>query len=330
MSKNIHTPYDDVGRTMMTDAKQMLIPVINELYGTAFTGNEVIELLQNENFFEDEEGDENKRVTDSFIKIVDKGISRYFQIEIQSSEEGTILIRIFEYGSLIARRLSVLDGDTLTVTYPDSALMALRSTSKTPDRMKIVIKVPGGKEVSYDVPVLKVKNYDLDEIFRKKLFFLIPFYIFRFEDELPKAQENEEKLTSLKQHYIQIVSRLEELCKAGEISEYEKLQLKNLSMEVIEAIAAKYDKVQEGIGDIMGGKVLEYEAKTIYNKGVDAGRIEGLAAGRVEGLAAGRVEGKQETNDAAMEAIIKMQKEGISSEDIVKELLKRFSDTSNT
>ena len=85
-------------------------------------------------------------------------------------------------------------------------------------------------------------------------------------------------------------------------------------------------EVQEGIGDIMGGKVLEYEAKTIYNKGVDAGRVEGLAAGRVEGLAAG----KQETNDAAMEAIIKMQKEGISSEDIVKELLKRFSDTSNT
>ena len=77
-------------------------------------------------------------------------------------------------------------------------------------------------------------------------------------------------------------------------------------------------EVQEGIGDIMGGKVLEYEAKTIYNKGVDAGRVEGLAAG------------KQETNDAAMEAIIKMQKEGISSEDIVKELLKRFSDTSNT
>ena len=69
-------------------------------------------------------------------------------------------------------------------------------------------------------------------------------------------------------------------------------------------------EVQEGIGDIMGGKVLEYEAKTIYNKGLDAG--------------------KQETNDATMEAIIKMQKEGISSEDIVKELLKRFSDTSNT
>ena len=40
MPNNINTPYDDVGRTMMIDAKQMLIPVINELYGTAFTGRE--------------------------------------------------------------------------------------------------------------------------------------------------------------------------------------------------------------------------------------------------------------------------------------------------
>ena len=313
MSNNINTPYDDVGRTMMIDAKQMLIPVINELYGTAFTGREHIELLQNENFFEDEEGDENKRVTDSFIKIVDEGCARFFQIEIQSSEDGTILIRIFEYGSLIARRLSVLEGDTLTVTYPYSAIMALRSTQNTPDRMKIVIKVPGGKEASYDVPVLKVQNYDIDEIFSKKLYFLIPFYIFRFEKELSKAQDNDEKLSSLKLHYINIMSKLEGLCKSGEIDEYEKLQLKNLSMEVIEAIAAKYDRVRKGLGDIMGGKVLDYEAKNIYKRGL------------AEGEAKGAVKGIKKANNEVKAKIRDLQIQGLSSDDILTNIIESLS-----
>ena len=321
MSKNINTPYDDVGRTMMIDAKQMLIPVINELYGTAFTGQEHIELLQNENFFEDDEGDENRRVTDSFIKIVDEGTARFFQIELQSSEDGTILIRIFEYGSLIARRLSVLEGDTLTVTYPDSAIMALRSTQKTPDKMKIVIRVPGGKEVSYDVPVLKVQNYDIDEIFKKKLYFLIPFYIFRFEKELSNAQDNDEKLFALKQHYIDIMSRLEESCRSGMISEYEKLQLKNLSMEVIEAIALKYDRVQKGLGEIMGGKVLDYEAKDIYKRGL----AEGLAEGEAKGATKGKFEGIREANNEVKAKIRDLQGQGISADEILKKLIESLS-----
>lgn len=321
MSKNINTPYDDVGRTMMIDAKQMLIPVINELYGTAFTGQEHIELLQNENFFEDDEGDENRRVTDSFIKIVDEGNARFFQIELQSSEDGTILIRIFEYGSLIARRLSVLEGDTLTVTYPDSAIMALRSTQKTPDKMKIVIRVPGGKEVSYDVPVLKVQNYDIDEIFKKKLYFLIPFYIFRFEKELSNAQDNDEKLFALKQHYIDIMSRLEESCRSGMISEYEKLQLKNLSMEVIEAIALKYDRVQKGLGEIMGGKVLDYEAKDIYKRGL----AEGLAEGEAKGATKGKFEGIREANNEVKAKIRDLQGQGISADEILKKLIESLS-----
>ena len=44
----------------------------------------------------------------------------------------------------------------------------------------------------------------------------------------------------------------------------------------------------------MGGKVLEYEAKTIKREGIKEGRKEGIREGRKEGIREGREEGRRE------------------------------------
>ena len=41
-----------------------------------------------------------------------------------------------------------------------------------------------------------------------------------------------------------------------------------LSNDVIKEIAQKYENVQKGIGDIMGGALIETEARTILNQGI--------------------------------------------------------------
>ena len=58
----------------------------------------------------------------------------------------------------------------------------------------------------------------------------------------------------------------------GEISEYMKCTISDMSNKVLEHIAVKYDSVKKGVQSVMGGKVLEYEAKTILNKGRRLGR----------------------------------------------------------
>ncbi|MCD8152567.1 MAG: hypothetical protein LUD71_05790, partial [Clostridiales bacterium] len=40
---------------------------------------------------------------------------------------------------------------------------------------------------------------------------------------------------------------------------------------VVEHLAARYETVKEGVRSVMGGKVLEYEAKTIYREGMEQG-----------------------------------------------------------
>ena len=49
-----------------------------------------------------------------------------------------------------------------------------------------------------------------------------------------------------------------------------------MSKKVLEALTVKYAKVQEGVGKIMGGKILNYEAKDILNKGREEGRMDHL------------------------------------------------------
>ena len=40
-------------------------------------------------------------------------------------------------------------------------------------------------------------------------------------------------------------------------------------------VARHFEKVQEGVKTVMGGQILEYEAKTIWREGRDEGRNEG-------------------------------------------------------
>lgn len=66
---------------------------------------------------------------------------------------------------------------------------------------------------------------------------------------------------------------------AGEITEFVKCTLLDITKKVVENIAKKHEAIREGVKQVVGGKILEYEAKDILNQG----RREGLSQGRQEG-----------------------------------------------
>ena len=82
------------------------------------------------------------------------------------------------------------------------------------------------------------------------------------------------KLNVLKREYQSISERLEQLLKQGEIDEYTKCTILDMSQKVLEHIAAKFDNVKKGVKSVMGGQILEYEAKTILNEGRVLGQDE--------------------------------------------------------
>ena len=280
--KLVNTPYDDVFRTLLNDCSNLIIPVINEVFGESYTGDEHIIFSPNEHFLNKQDGDENERVTDTNFKIVGTEIKKYHW-ECQSSTDSSMLVRFFEYDTQIALDEGEIRENVLTVTLPHSAVMFLRHDTSTPDCMKIEIITPGGS-VSYSIPVMKSQLYTIEEIFEKELLFLIPFYIFSHESRFEEYNKDMDKLNALKVEYGRIVCGLEELLDAGKISEYVKCTIIDMSNKVLGHIAKKYENVKEGVKSVMGGKVLDYEAKRIKNEGKLEGRLEGRLEGKMEML----------------------------------------------
>jgi predicted transposase YdaD len=181
-----------------------------------------------------------------------------------------MVIRLFEYDAQIALDDGEVTGERLTVEFPHTAVLYLRGGKNT-ESYKFTIKTPGGS-VEYDVPLIKMQQYNLDEIFEKKLYMLIPFYIFTKEADFEECEEKAEKLEKLKREYRDIVDRLDELVETGKMSSLDKNTLLETAENVVKEIAKKYDKVKEGVNEAMRGPLLELKSRKIWNEGREEGR----------------------------------------------------------
>ncbi|MCD8045072.1 MAG: hypothetical protein LUE90_00145 [Clostridiales bacterium] len=129
----------------------------------------------------------------------------------------------------------------------------------------------------------RIRNTEGFQI-EKNLLFLIPFYIFTYDRRLEEYNADEEKLEALKSEFSVITQRLETLSEQGQLSFYYRRIILEMSEKVVEHLAAKYDKITKGVKSVMGGKVLEYEAKTIYTAGVREGMSRGISQGEEQKL----------------------------------------------
>ena len=270
----VPTPYDDAFRTMMNDCIQLLTPVINEIFGKNYTGKEKIITHPNEHFINQQDGQEKKRITDSSFSIISGHHEDKYIFECQSTADDTLLIRIFEYITQEALDSGKLLKHQLIITIPNAAILFLRTKKDTPDAMNIVINTPGGS-VNFDVPIMKVNSYSLAHIFEKDLYFLLPFYIFNLEKNFSKYENTPAELEKLKREYTDFMVRLEQAVKDGKIFTHDRRTILEMSKKVLENIAAKYDNIQKEVKEIMGGRVLDYEGKSIFNEGIAIGEERG-------------------------------------------------------
>ena len=144
-------------RTILNDCRKLIIPVINEIFGENYIGDEKIEFFPNEHFIDQQDEEDQRRITDTNFRITGAETKKY-HLECESSyPDGRMTIRLFEYDSQIALDEGEITEETLTVTFPNTAVLYLRTRKKSPDKMKYVIVTPGGT-VQYDIPIMKVQS----------------------------------------------------------------------------------------------------------------------------------------------------------------------------
>ena len=137
---------------------------------------------------------------------------------------------------------------------------------------------PDGTVVDYRTPIIKVNQYDFEEIFQKKLLFFLPYYVMRYEAVLPEIEVDKEKLRGFLEEYRRIYQKLEVLRSQHRLSDYDFMELKQLIETIINHLAYGKERIRKGVHD-MGGKVLEFEHDILMRESEARGVLKGEKRG---------------------------------------------------
>ena len=268
-----NTIFDDVFRTMIEKMPYLAVPLINEVFHTSYPQDVPIIQLRNEH-----QQENGEIITDSCLKIGDK----LYHIECQSTDDTTMAIRMIEYDFSIAVENAHKQGRRYRMDFPRSCVLYLRSGNNTPDFLGVEMALADGNIVLYQISTIKLETYTKDSIFEKNLLMLLPFYIMRYEKNIHEMSENPELFQCLLNEYEEIRTNLvKELSGADKAALY--MDLNKLIIKIADCICQSEEVVRKGIGDVMGGKVLELESERLRAEGEKIGEIKGEIRGEAKG-----------------------------------------------
>lgn len=264
-----NTIFDDVFRTMIEKMPYLAVPLINEVFHTSYPQDVPIVQLRNEH-----QQENGEIITDSCLKIGGK----LYHIECQSVDDTTMAIRMIEYDFSIAIENAQKLGRRYRIEFPKSCVLYLRSGNNTPDFLEVEMTLSDEHTLLHRIPTIKLEGYTKDSIFEKDLLMLLPFYIMRYEKDIHEMSENPELFQNLLSEYEEIRANLiKEL--SGEDKATLYMDLNKLIIKIADYICQSEEVVRKGIGEIMGGKVLELESERLLAEGKAIGEAEGETKG---------------------------------------------------
>ena len=183
--KSSDTPYDKCFGTLIRECPQLLVPLVNEMFGLDFSEEAKVTLLDLTYTEVPLEKNSGKRFPDGLFKIEDPYHPDYddyrFLMECETWPNSEMEIRFFRYGSLNAIRHTAKDEEGFFhFTFPHLGLLYLRPGQRASRKNKIYVGAQGVKEeLSIPLAVRTIKGYDKSTLMEKNLFFLMPFWAFK-------------------------------------------------------------------------------------------------------------------------------------------------------
>ena len=240
---------------MLEKMPELVIPLINEVFGTKYPADIPIEQQRNEH-----QTKSGEKITDSRLKIADK----IYHIECQSTSDTEMVIRMIEYDFAISLESKKIENGRYRIYFPHSCVLYLRGKGRS-NTIGMDIVMPNGQIIKYDLPAIYVENYTTDVIFQKKLLFLLPFYIMRYEKSREKLDKNPKELRELLQEYEKIAGKLEDSL-LGRGREAQHRYLVEVIIRISDYIFANSEKTRKGVNAAMGGEVLDLKTDKLINE----------------------------------------------------------------
>lgn len=186
---------DEVLKSLFNVSKKVLIEMMNSLFHENYDIDSTEITFENNEFVTD---DYDIIRGDLFLKISNDNKPYHYHIELQTKNDKTMVIRMFEYGFKKAKELSrcedSLDDETI-IYIPKQLVMFIEENRNIKDELKMKLVFPDGQIVNYKVPVLKCWEYDDKRFIEEKMYPLLPLQIFklRYEMDSIKRRSNGDK-----------------------------------------------------------------------------------------------------------------------------------------
>ena len=281
MSIENEKTYDSVFWSSVSNMPGYFIPLVNEAFGEHFTDKAEVTLRPMKQVTRLPGAQLKRGEVDSLATLSERTVTKDYHIEMEAWGNGGLAIRIAEYAAGYAYASVVKTEHGAKMTIPFSAVIFLRSKGTPPDKLLIEIDFPGGK-VSYEAPVLNMKDYSVSELFEKRLLLLVPFHGFTFADDFDRM--NEQGAGELLASLDEINDRLIGMVQSGEIVESQKSHMIEWTQKVLERMTVKYENISKEVGKAMGGYMIRTRTDEILDEGRAEGERNGIEKGRAEGI----------------------------------------------
>lgn len=264
--------FDDVFRTMEEYIPELMLPLINEVFHTNYSDDVIVtRLADKRHIFQ------NLIETDSCLSIGGK----LYHFECESNpNSGIIAIRMFQYDIAVALENKQHENGTFVVQFPSSCVIYLRHNKNTRNQEKIIVRMPDDRKIEYLVPIVKSQEYTKEDIFEKRLYVLLPYYILRYEKQLNLIEREENRRQKLMEEYDSICLQL---CNTlGRENPLGYSELHKLIARVLDYVLQKSNETKKEVQQVMGGHILESWKDEMIRIGREEGHAEGHAAALTE------------------------------------------------
>ena len=264
--------WDRIFKTLLLQMPEMFLPLINEVFNEKYDKTTKITLLNNE--FYNKDG--SKVISDTALMVN----SMIYHFECQFSNDKEMAFRMFEYDFQIGLSDARRKKNINKFDFPRSCVVYITTNENNPKKLSMKVNFPNGSYL-YEVPTIRVHDYSLESIDKKKLLIFLPYLALRYPQKLKNKKPP--TIEEIKQFYQEMLNLLEAAYNEKVIDIEEYSAILEAMREAEQRVFKNFDEIKKEV-DTMVSNTLELKSFKMRDEAVKENTLSIVNALRKMGM----------------------------------------------
>ena len=232
--------YDRSFKRMLTLSEKLLVKFVNKVFGRRFPPDSKVTFLDRNS----EKADGSKLEKDLYFSIC----GERFHIEAQAYQDDMI-IRLFAYAvSSTLDGYQVIDDTHSVFEMPMQAVVFLKDTDRSKDKLYIKLILPDKQEIEYSVHAVRALGYLPADLVENDMEVLLPFQIIRLYGKAKNydnysAETKEKFLNEFTEMCNDVVTTIDSLHDSGKITNDEYHEMLDITRTLEKHVYKNIDDI---------------------------------------------------------------------------------------